>query len=439
VAQGGLGGDGRLAGSAFGGGIGRMAGGFVILTGVTVMENAAIGADGVAGVGSETGGEASGGGIYAPGILDLTTLCKVTGNQAIAGNGAGAGTGGVARGGGGLMSGRIIDSEFDGNSAIAGERGISLGGGLMTVIGASFERSAVTNNSALHGGGVYNLYGDLAFENSTIAQNTAVLGGGLFLSHLDLTFKSDVTLNHVTIARNVASAPAEFGDGGSAVYTDLSTNETVITNSIVSDNVGVVWGGEKFGIGYLIEGDFNYWDNVFIRDSGSNTIFKNFGAETDVLLGPLGLYGGPTRTIPLLPGSVAIDAAGGIAVVTDQRGIRRPQNTAADIGAFESQGFQISIVSGSNQSTAAGKRFAKPLVVKVSAVNPIEPVIGGVVTFTPPAAGASAVVSPSKRVSITRSKRVSVTATANRLKGKFTLRAGGHGFNVPAEFVLTNR
>ena len=78
-------------------------------------------------------------------------------------------------------------------------------------------------------------------------------------------------------------------------------------------------------------------------------------------------------------------------MTTDQRGIARPQGNAPDIGAFESRGFVLSIVSGNDQSTLAGSAFAAPLVVAV--VSPFgEPVAGGQVTFTAPATGASAVI-----------------------------------------------
>jgi hypothetical protein len=55
----------------------------------------------------------------------------------------------------------------------------------------------------------------------------------------------------------------------------------------------------------------------------------------DPRLGTLGNYGGSTQTIPLLPGSSAIDTGNNtICPATDQRGVVRPQG-ACDIGAFE--------------------------------------------------------------------------------------------------------
>ena len=59
--------------------------------------------------------------------------------------------------------------------------------------------------------------------------------------------------------------------------------------------------------------------------------------NTDPKLGPLGNYGGPTPTMPLLTGSPALDNADNSAAPpTDQRGRTRPYGPSADIGAFES-------------------------------------------------------------------------------------------------------
>jgi hypothetical protein len=64
-------------------------------------------------------------------------------------------------------------------------------------------------------------------------------------------------------------------------------------------------------------------------------------APLDPGVGPLGDYGGPTPTVPLMLDSAAIDsgAASGIPA-TDQRGVARPQGLRADIGAFE---FQVTL------------------------------------------------------------------------------------------------
>ena len=109
--------------------------------------------------------------------------------------------------------------------------------------------------------------------------------------------------------------------------------------------------------------------------------------------GRYAVVGGPTDSIALFPGSPAIDAGAPVPGVTaDQRGVRRPQGNAPDIGAFESRGFTLTVASGNHQSTPAVSQFHAPLVVTVA--SPFgEPVTGGRITFAAPTNGPSAVLS----------------------------------------------
>jgi len=57
-------------------------------------------------------------------------------------------------------------------------------------------------------------------------------------------------------------------------------------------------------------------------------------SDTNPLLGEPGYFGGPTRTVPLLPGSPAINHGENAGCpLTDQRGLLRVDG--CDIGAFE--------------------------------------------------------------------------------------------------------
>jgi hypothetical protein len=93
---------------------------------------------------------------------------------------------------------------------------------------------------------------------------------------------------------------------------------------------------------------YNY-DAATLTNGGSNlvqTIYSNEGTITGPApltnapnLAPLGNYGGPTQTMPPLPGSPAI-GAGSLAdntFSTDQRGYSRTQNGLIDLGAVELQ------------------------------------------------------------------------------------------------------
>ncbi len=136
----------------------------------------------------------------------------------------------------------------------------------------------------------------------------------------------------------------------------------------------------------------------------------------------------------LLPGSPAIDAGTSTgAPTTDQRGDGRVG--AVDIGAFESSGFTIAATSGSGQSASAA--FSAPLVATVTANNPNEPVAGGLVTFTPPASGASATIQGSPVV-ISGDGTASATAASNFIGGSYTVSATSDGVAGAASFSLTN-
>ena len=124
------------------------------------------------------------------------------------------------------------------------------------------------------------------------------------------------------------------------------------------------------------------------------------------------------------------------APTTDQRGISRVG--AVDIGAFESRGFTITATSGTPQSATILSAFGSPLVASIGGVGG-EPVNGGVITFTAPASGASAVLTggnSTANVNIT-SGQASINATANGVAGSYNVNASAVGA-TSASFSLTN-
>jgi fibronectin-binding autotransporter adhesin len=138
----------------------------------------------------------------------------------------------------------------------------------------------------------------------------------------------------------------------------------------------------------------------------------------------------------LLPGSPAIGGGTSTgAPALDQRG--EPRAGHVDIGAFQSQGFILQTVAGSSsQSAAVNSAFAIPLTVRLTALNPIEPVNGGVVSYAvTPSGGALATLSAA--TATIAGGKASVTATANATIGQYVVSAtvGGAG---PVGFVLTN-
>ncbi len=109
-----------------------------------------------------------------------------------------------------------------------------------------------------------------------------------------------------------------------------STFPSTITSSILADNAG----GNCAG-GIVLE--------RFNVDSGETCGFRDPSdlVNTDPLLAPLALSGGPSPTYvhALAPLSPAVDSADpSYCPDTDQRGVTRPQGPRCDRGAFELEG-----------------------------------------------------------------------------------------------------
>ena len=252
-----------------------------------------------------------------------------------------------------------------------------LGGGISnyysnpTLMNVTFSKNSATNS----GGGMNNSKSSPTLTNVTFKENSAPLGGGM--KNYD---NSNPVLTNVTFSGNSASQ-----DGGGV--DNYSNCNPILTNVTFSGNSANAGGGM-----------FNYASDPQIR----NTIFWNNTAVTignqiyntsaesspvvsysiilggyaggtniitsDPLLGTLDSYGGTTQTIPLLPGSSAIDTGNSdYCLIKDQRGLARV--STCDIGAFESQGFTLTKSGGDNQSAPANTAFTNPLALNITANN----------------------------------------------------------------------
>ena len=354
-----------------------------------------------------------GGGLYNYSTVHLTN-CNFSNDQS---NGDGAGVYNYD-------NAYVTNCTFDHDDA--GSR--SNGGGFYNNGYGVVTGSTFNNDHGVYGGGLYydsNSSGSLT--NCTVAANAAdATGGGLFVTYA----AGQINVISSTFTGNSA------GSSGGGMEID---NAISIQNTIVAGNTAPE--GPDF---YSTHFDAvnSLGDNLIGNTSdsegnwGSTDLTNNLAQPLD--LGSLGNNGGPTQTIAVLPGSVAIGngtAANG-APSTDQRGVARPAGNA-DIGAFQDRGFTIAVVAGrSPQSAKVNSPFAKPLAVTVSSPEG-DPVAGGSITFTAPSSGATANLS-ANTAPIGKFNRATVTATANGTFGRYRVYATARGVSPLRAFTLTN-
>jgi hypothetical protein len=196
----------------------------------------------------------------------------------------------------------------------------------------SITDSTLSGNRALDNNGGAISCGDggpIIIANCTFAGNTAPLGGAIGT-------QSYLSLTNSTFARNSAT------DDGGALYVFSEYGPDIIANNtILAGNT--VRGAANDVVSHL---DPASSANLIGVGGGlTNGVHGNRVGVTAARLhlGPLAWNRGPTKTMALLPGSVAVDAgynsrAVGIfgkPLVTDQRGRTRIANGRVDIGAYE--------------------------------------------------------------------------------------------------------
>jgi hypothetical protein len=210
------------------------------------------------------------------------------------------------------------------------------GGGLYNSGTLLLTNCTFTANSASQSGGAIQNLGNLTATTCTFSTNTSPRGAvnvAAVANFFECTFSgntatsigggavntgstaANVTLDSCTISGNQATGAAR--GGGLRIFgTKSGTATVVITNCIVAGNTCPTAGFENFDGTPFING-------------------PNLTSGTP-LLAPLGNYGGPTQTMPPLPGSPAIDAAtNGTGFATDQRGEPRVLGAFAELGAVE--------------------------------------------------------------------------------------------------------
>jgi hypothetical protein len=239
----------------------------------------------------------SGGGVYNQGIVDL--MWSDVSNNRAQGNGGGLWNNHFL----GLNLSLVSDNSLP---VTAASRGIQEGGGIYNLGSASLTASTVAGNAATYAAGIYNLDADLWLTNVTLASNTAssAIGG------LESKGTGSSQLRNTLIAANL---PDNCGTG----YT-----KTILSNGNNLDSL-----------------------NQCNLNAAGDRVNNN------PRLKPLSYYGGNSRTMALMAGSPAIDAANSdYCGFYDQRGFIGPITSevisrivdgnndgllVCDIGAFE--------------------------------------------------------------------------------------------------------
>lgn len=266
--------------------------------------------------GATTAGNADGGAIFNDGATLTLTNMTLSGN-AVRGYYS---DGGALYNRGGAVT--ITASTFSGNIAAG------TGGG---------------SDSAGDGGAIFNIAGGTVhIANSTFSGNSASgTGGGYGGALNNADAQSAIFVVNSTFAGNTTQT------AGAAAY--INNGTVAFTNTLLANASG----GHNCGGLFPTDGGNNLEDANTCGFSAANHDLINV---SDPKLGTLGGYGGPTMTIPLDPGSPAINA-GNLAdcPAVDQRGTSRPQGTSCDIGAFELALPTGQLSAGSPSYTPSGQ------------------------------------------------------------------------------------
>jgi CSLREA domain-containing protein len=257
----------------------------------------------------------SGGAIFNAGTLTVTA-CTLDSNLAP--------DAGAAIGNAGTLT--VTDSTFVDNSGRNG--GAIFNQGTLTVMACT-----LAGNESEFGGAIDNS-GTLTMVNCTLASNSATNGGGILNT-------GTLTVTASTVASNTATS------GGGIV--NQSQTPSTLVNTLVTGDTGGDLSGTFAG------------SHDWIADGSTSSLTDSFSG--DPMLDPNGLRdnGGPTQTIALLPGSLAIGAGDvalevdtqGNPLTADQRGlpVQRVIGGNVDIGAYEVQSLNLVVDNAGDADT----------------------------------------------------------------------------------------
>ena len=241
---------------------------------------------------------------YGMGVLTGFGISLALNNCIVTSNSTTLSGGGIFNSAGASLT--ISDCIISGNSASGPGGGVYNNQGWLTLNQCTLTGNVAANSGG--GGAVWNEFGTLTVNQSTLQGNNAdnSPGGGGIVNN-----GGTVTVNQSTLTQNSATASTYNGGG------ILNSGSLTLSNSIVAGNIASA-DPEIFSFGIITVLGVNLTNGV-------------------PLLAPLDNYGGPTPTMPPLPGSPALDGCtNGTGFTTDQRGLPRIVGPFADIGAVES-------------------------------------------------------------------------------------------------------
>lgn len=241
------------------------------------------------------------------------------------------------------------------------------------------EMVASGNSADSSGGVIYSIGGTLTLNDCTFSNNSAPAGSVIGTGSVNLTVNNSIfsgnrsgygvigyggaimTFNNSTFTDNYNS-----GGEGVITFTQGGTDKQIFNNCTIVGNYSKEAAIPRSCLLYCEDGSITL-NNSIVTQNIPNTIRAALGVskignnltEGDPLLAPLGYYGGPTQTMPPLPGSRVIEAGMNATLPADvldldgdtdtseplpqdQRGSPRIVGTNVDIGAVEAFGLHTS-------------------------------------------------------------------------------------------------
>ena len=235
---------------------------------------------------------------------------------------------------------RIVDSTFSSNTATYSGGAVYSNSNLVDAL--VIERSAFFDNQGNSAGAIYldgsdGETGTGTIANSTFSGNRALLSGGIIQNS---SGSPPTTILNSTIAYNTA------GGGGINMHNN-SDNRFTLHNTILAHNT--LSNGTAYNLNRHVNSASSY--NIIGYGGGSSGLTDGvagndlLGSGISAGLAPLGDYGGKTKTHALLSASPALDkASNDFALASDQRGFDREYDLDSvtdggdgyrDIGAYE--------------------------------------------------------------------------------------------------------